>query len=631
MAPFSGCTTVEDVFGPWCATATNEVGEMINWAHCDCTAAPATDPTGCSKGDVAVDHSCYPKCDDEGGYTFEPAATSCTFASCKVPVADQMPLRFKRVSTLAQKVHLDANENRISLRFRTTSSCGLIFFVGPADQITGSDRLSLVLQDGHLHFAYFLGSGEVMVTSKASGARLDDGLWHKVSITRNQLVASLTIDARPPIEGSAAAYYPWAPQLDVSGIVELGNAEYARSFVNGKQASCTVGFDGCLTDVKFDGSRIGYASANITIKVERCSMMSCDRSMMSVQCPDQQARCPLDKLDDSTPQFECGCSAECVNCDEEGRCLKCAEGTLVYGGSCVTSCPTGFTASATYRGTCIAVPLAPCMDGESGCTTCGDNSTVACIECSKDQILHKGECTPSCPFPFTMTGTLGVDAACSDPCSAGMHCEQCATHNIGDGEEILCNRCDSGWTLTAGQCIKLTDKAAGAHCEKSYTKSRLQVINPGFEAESVTNRAVPGWETVTEDGAGVMTIDAMGSRAWISVGVLSQTLTTVPIDGEKYAVSVNVGTDASYVAGRYRVRLMSGVYTLAEATGEVVPGAPKKTITLSAFGREAYSQPLVVWLEGVRPNTDSMPEGFLVTFDDIEVAAYEYRCAATDW
>jgi hypothetical protein len=159
----------------------------------------------------------------------------------------------------------------------------------------------------------------------------------------------------------------------------------------------------------------------------------------------------------------------------------------------------------------------------------------------------------------------------------------------------------------------------------------LQVINAGFETNSFTNQGIPGWTIANEDGSGVISSEAAGKRAWISIGVVSQALIARPLDGTKYALSVTIGTDAMYVAGRYRVRLMSGAYTLAEATGEVVSGAQPKTITLSAWGRAAYTEPLVVWLEGVRPNTDSMPEGFLVAFDNVEVAAFEYRCAAAEW
>lgn len=61
---FSECTSLEDPFGPWCATTVDEDCEMTAWGHCDCTDAvppelPATDAGG-------TGHDGLGKCDGDG-------------------------------------------------------------------------------------------------------------------------------------------------------------------------------------------------------------------------------------------------------------------------------------------------------------------------------------------------------------------------------------------------------------------------------------------------------------------------------------------------------------------------------------------------------------------------------------
>lgn len=72
------------------------------------------------------------------------------------------------------------------MRFRTSSSMGLLLWSGRRNMSAAGDFLALGIADGYLHFRFNLGSGEVTIPYNLT--RVDDGLWHRVKAIRYLLI-----------------------------------------------------------------------------------------------------------------------------------------------------------------------------------------------------------------------------------------------------------------------------------------------------------------------------------------------------------------------------------------------------------------------------------------------------------
>ncbi|CAD7014666.1 unnamed protein product [Ceratitis capitata] len=72
----------------------------------------------------------------------------------------------------------------LNLRIKTHSENGVILWTGRQGATEeNADFLSLGIENGHLHFRYDLGSGEVDI--KFNTSRVSDGLWHRVRAFRD--------------------------------------------------------------------------------------------------------------------------------------------------------------------------------------------------------------------------------------------------------------------------------------------------------------------------------------------------------------------------------------------------------------------------------------------------------------
>ena len=79
----------------------------------------------------------------------------------------------------------------VQLRMKAKAPDGVILWSGQERMTHSSDFVAIGLRKGHVHFAYNLGSGEVLITYNRS--RLDDNQWHKIRVQRCVLVCSLPI------------------------------------------------------------------------------------------------------------------------------------------------------------------------------------------------------------------------------------------------------------------------------------------------------------------------------------------------------------------------------------------------------------------------------------------------------
>jgi hypothetical protein len=72
-------------------------------------------------------------------------------------------------------------------------------WTGKRESTGSSDWFGIGLNDGYLHFAYNLGSGEVNIVYNVT--RIDDGQWHQIYITRYKREASVRIDNSIAVKG----------------------------------------------------------------------------------------------------------------------------------------------------------------------------------------------------------------------------------------------------------------------------------------------------------------------------------------------------------------------------------------------------------------------------------------------
>ncbi|XP_004535980.1 uncharacterized protein LOC101451481 [Ceratitis capitata] len=99
---------------------------------------------------------------------------------------------YNDAETMSQVISYNIDLN---LRIKTHSENGVILWTGRQGATEeNADFLSLGIENGHLHFRYDLGSGEVDI--KFNTSRVSDGLWHRVRAFRDSQTGYLEIDGR---------------------------------------------------------------------------------------------------------------------------------------------------------------------------------------------------------------------------------------------------------------------------------------------------------------------------------------------------------------------------------------------------------------------------------------------------
>ncbi|KAM9217540.1 LOW QUALITY PROTEIN: basement membrane-specific heparan sulfate proteoglycan core protein [Leptosomus discolor] len=156
----------------------------------------------------------------------------------------QFSASFRDGSYLALPSHLfprgppEAPET-IELELRTGSADGLLLWHGaePGEGGQAKDFVGLGLKDGHLVFSYQLGSGEATIVSEDP---INDGEWHRVTVTREGQRGQLQVDGEEPVSGESPGANIMA---NTQGSVYIGGAPDPRTLTAGK---FTSGVTGCL-------------------------------------------------------------------------------------------------------------------------------------------------------------------------------------------------------------------------------------------------------------------------------------------------------------------------------------------------------------------------------------------------
>ncbi|XP_017695325.1 PREDICTED: basement membrane-specific heparan sulfate proteoglycan core protein, partial [Lepidothrix coronata] len=137
----------------------------------------------------------------------------------------------------------------IELELRTLSAHGLLLWHGmePGEGGKAKDFLGLGLKDGHLVFSYQLGSGEATIVSEDP---INDGEWHRVTVTREGRRGQLQVDGEEPVSGESPGSNIMA---NTEGNVYVGGAPDPRALTAGKFSS---GISGCVRGLALESAGI---------------------------------------------------------------------------------------------------------------------------------------------------------------------------------------------------------------------------------------------------------------------------------------------------------------------------------------------------------------------------------------
>jgi proprotein convertase subtilisin/kexin type 5 len=140
---------------------------------------------------------------------------------------------------------------------------------------------------------------------------------------------------------------------------------------------------------------------------------------------------------DSTTRQCLYCSSACYMCDGplSSDCLACSPPLQLFQGSCVTNCPFGYYATASYICQPCEISCASCFGSASNCTVCPVNTFLL-------NGTAGSYCSSSCGSGFYLNGTLGI----CQPCH--LSCANCTGPAINQ-----CSSCQTGALLWQGLCI----------------------------------------------------------------------------------------------------------------------------------------------------------------------------------
>ena len=204
------------------------------------------------------------------------------------------------------------------------------------------------------------------------------------------------------------------------------------------QCACATGFD-VATDCATCAA--GYyevpGPGGVGVACERChpSCVICD-GPGDTACTSCYPTFNLEPSGACTCEPDCsGCADECTVCfgPAADACLACADGYLLDGTACGTTCSAGYYPDAA-EGRCN-----PC---HSTCATCVNGTSTDCTACSGSRALDllSGACVTSCP-----AGTYSNGTHCL---SCDESCQLCAS-----GGPTGCTSCEAVKILHDGACL----------------------------------------------------------------------------------------------------------------------------------------------------------------------------------
>ncbi|KAJ7491081.1 insulin-like growth factor binding protein [Mycena latifolia] len=200
------------------------------------------------------------------------------------------------------------------------------------------------------------------------------------------------------------------------------------------------------------------------------------------------------------------CGAKCTSCEiasfnvastvNQLKCTGCLKGTVLSGGQCIDTCPSGTFLSPKDNVTCTAC--------DPSCSTCSGSAT-SCLTCPSNQLASNGKCVSTCPSnTFSASGACLAChpdcATCSGPgftqcascpssrpvLSSGRCLPTCSKAQFFDPSSGACQPCDASCSSCAGSgpssclaCASASQVLRGGTCAASACTNGTSVV-PGL-------------------------------------------------------------------------------------------------------------------------------------------------------
>ncbi|KAJ7651463.1 insulin-like growth factor binding protein [Mycena polygramma] len=200
------------------------------------------------------------------------------------------------------------------------------------------------------------------------------------------------------------------------------------------------------------------------------------------------------------------CGAKCTSCEiasfnvastvNQLKCTGCIKGTVLSGGQCIDTCPTGTFLSPKDNVTCTAC--------DSSCSTCSGSATT-CLTCPTGQLALNGKCVSTCPSnTFSASGAC---VACHPDCttctgssftqcascpssrpvlSSGRCLPTCSKAQFFDTSSSACEACDASCSSCSGSgpsnclaCTSASQVLRGGACTTATCNNSTSVV-PGL-------------------------------------------------------------------------------------------------------------------------------------------------------
>ncbi|CAG9326158.1 unnamed protein product [Blepharisma stoltei] len=134
----------------------------------------------------------------------------------------------------------------------------------------------------------------------------------------------------------------------------------------------------------------------------------------------------------------------CIVCSEiNSYCDSCPNGSYLYMGTCLSSCPSGIT----------VISGSQCVACKTSCKTCVD-TIDKCSSCVSEQILYNNKCYDVCP-----DGTIELSGKCNKCDSSCLTCSESVNN---------CTSCSTGIYLYSNACVdscpENTTVVSGSNC-----------------------------------------------------------------------------------------------------------------------------------------------------------------------
>lgn len=163
------------------------------------------------------------------------------------------------------------------------------------------------------------------------------------------------------------------------------------------------------------------------------------------------------------------CVEGCISCSDGFNCERCLSGYQLSGNKCIIGCNFCIEEDCDLQGNCRL----GCKDGYfgsqcknscmKGCQVC--DSVESCTVCSHGFHLINNKCEASC------TNCVGKVCDVNDVCSSGCvggwfgkRCDQKCNDNCATCNSNVCLKCNIGYDLKDGRCIKVCGNCVNTEC-----------------------------------------------------------------------------------------------------------------------------------------------------------------------